>query len=557
MTLPDRVQKLLRQRYLQPNENWEQLVERVVVNVCGNETEETRNRIKDYIYKRIWLPNSPCLVNAGLKNNGLMACFVVGPTEDTLEHHVEVLGDIAVVGKFGGGCGFTGTFIRPEGSPVAGSAHGFAYGPNKWAVRVNDYLDMITQGGFRKMALMYTIRSDHPDLEKFIDLKQDKGEHFATRFNQSVMATEKFMKFAVANPNGEESRLLKKIAKNAWQNGEPGLLFYDNINQNTPYKYAGESIEATNPCGEQPLPPYGSCNLGSINLSHDEFFYDNGEYNYNALAEAVVYLTQFLDNVGNANRFPNEKFETWYKEHRPIGIGVMGLADALLRLEMRYGSRESLRFIEKTMDFIHNVAKTKSEELGKERGIPAACKYLPEPRRNITLISIAPTGSIGFIADCSHGIEPVFSPIYERIDERGEQYTFKHPYANESYFVSAINDNPKKVVSWKEHIKVQSAVQEYTDSGVSKTINFPNDSSIDDVYNAMLYAWASGCKGITVYRSGSREIEVLKDKKENAIHIESEELICPVCEDEDKETRLIMQEGCEMCPVCGYSLCTV
>lgn len=304
--------------------------------------------------------------------------------------------------------------------------------------------------------------------------------------------------------------------------------------------------------------------MGSINVSHEIFFNEDGSYNYDELGIAVETIAQFLDNVGTANRFPNEKFENWYKEHRPIGIGIMGLADALLKLEIRYGNKKSIRFIKKLMDLIYNVAKSKSEELGKERGIPEACKHLPNPRRNITLLSIAPTGSIGFIANCSHGIEPVFSPVYERVDERGEVYVFEHHKAEKDYFVTAINDNPDKTVTWKEHIDVQAAVQEYVDSGVSKTINFPHESNVDDIYDAMLYAWASGCKGITIYRSGSRQIEVLKSKKDdsisyNTMELESkkEEKLCPVCEEDGKEIHLIMQEGCESCPICGYSLCSV
>ena len=180
-------QSLLEQRYLEPRETWEDLVDRVVDHVCEGETYDYKGIVFDDIRRMVWLPNSPCLVNSGKKNGGLMACFVVGPTEDTLESHVETLGDIAAVGKRGGGCGFTGAFIRPEGAPVAGSAHGYAYGPNSWALRVSDYLDMITQGGFRKMALMYTMNADHQDLQSFIDLKKDKNERFCYNFNQSIL----------------------------------------------------------------------------------------------------------------------------------------------------------------------------------------------------------------------------------------------------------------------------------------------------------------------------------------------------------------------------------
>jgi ribonucleoside-diphosphate reductase alpha chain len=525
MTLSKDVQKLLNQRYLQPNEDWNGLVKRVVDHVCAGENVWYKQEVTEHLTRRIWLPNSPCLVNSGTKTGGLFACFVVGPDEDNLENHVEVLGDIASVGKRGGGCGFTGTHIRPEGSAVAGSAHGYAYGPNNWALRVSDYLDMITQGGFRKMALMYTLRSDHQDLDKFIDLKRDKDEKFAYNFNQSVMATDEWMEQATSGDNGERLQLVK-IAKNAWSNGDPGLLFHTTINTNTPYKTCGCEIEATNPCGEQPIPAYGSCNLGSINISHEYFYDDKGNFDYARLARVVMVITRFLDNVGSKNIFPNDKFKSWYEDHRPIGIGIMGYADSLLKLKMRYGDDKSLEFLSTVMETIQKVSYSTSEQLGKERGVPAHCAAVG--RRNITTVSIAPTGSIGFISECSHGIEPIFSPVYQRTDERGETYLFSHSLRNEPYFVSCLNDDESKVPTWKQHVDVQATVQQHCDSAVSKTINMPNGARVQDVLDAFVYAWRSGCKGITVYRDGSRQFQVLEDVKEEDSLLQD----CPsgVCE---------------------------
>lgn len=525
------VERLLQQRYYQPGEDWSALVWRVVGHVCSDESTAFRQLVYEQIYDRVWLPNSPCLVNAGLKNGGMMACFVVGPDEDTLEGHVSTLGDIAAVGKRGGGAGFSGANIRPEASPVAGSAHGYAYGPNAWATRVSEYLDMITQGGFRKMALMYSLPAEHADIKNFIKLKHNGDESFAYNFNQSVFASDGWMEQAIDMDTSHigikttanvPQTVLRKMAHLAHANGEPGLLFATRINEDTPYKTcACPEIQTTNPCGEQPLPSYGSCNLGSINLAHDIFYDANDEFNFVVLDSVVTGMTRFLDNIGSKNVFPNDKFKDWYEKHRPIGIGVMGYADALLRQKMTYGKEDGLRFIEHTMHVIRGASYRASEKLGRERGVPEHCRAVN--RRNITTVSIAPTGSIAFIAGCSHGIEPVFSPVFQRTDERGETYLFKHPARNESFFRSSLNDDKLKAPTWKEHIDVQAAAQVFVDSGVSKTINMFNGVSVDEIYEAFIYAWQKGCKGITIYRDGSRDNQVLENIKEE----DAESQACP------------------------------
>lgn len=510
--LSPEVISLLKQRYFLPNENWRGLVNRVVKHICGDEDIKFQNIVFDLLHERVFLLNSPALVNSGTKTGGLMACFVVGPQEDTLEHHAEVLGDIAVVGKRGGGCGFTGTYIRAEGSPVAGSAHGYAYGPNAWAIQVSNYLNMITQGGFRKMALMYTLRSDHRDLASFINLKQVKDERFCYNFNQSVMAQDSWMREATENPESEAGVILRKLASNAWNNGEPGLLFHTTMNENTPYQTCGCRIEATNPCGEQPLPPYGSCNLASINLAHHRFHTAEG-FDYEELANVAKILTRVLDNVGSKNVFPNDKFKAWYEDHRPIGIGIMGYADCILRLSFRYGSDEANTFLNKVMSTILESSQEASKALGLERGIPAHCGVVG--RRNITLVSIAPTGSISFLAGCSFGIEPIFAPEYQRTDERGETYLFKHPERNNPVFMSSVNSDVDRMPTWRQHVDTQVAAQKGCDSAISKTINFPFTATVEDVYDAMVYAWKEGAKGITVYRDGSRQTQVLEVTEED------------------------------------------
>ncbi len=655
VTLSHNIERLLRQRYYDSDsEGWEGLVYRVVSHVCADDPVLSKQAYND-MYERVWLPNSPCLVNAGKeKNSGLFACFLAGPGKDSLSTHLDTLKDIAQVAKFGGGCGFTGTFVRAKNKPVAGSTHGYSYGPCAYALRVSDYMDMMTQAGFRKMALMFTMRSDHDDLDEFIDMKQE-NERLGYNFNQSVMATDEWMGRATYNSDSPESKQLDKVVYNAWNNGEPGLLFHSTINRNTPYK---DTIEATNPCvakgtlvntpdglvpveqisvgddictlsddgyesvesieyhrdkpvflvtfsdggkqevtishrykvvlnngsvtdsplytlkkgtkiqvdcrfrdgdiacnssnvyyvkiksidyynkkadvydlycsgsdtwitdgyvqrgcGEQPLPEMGSCNLGSINVGHDRFFNEDGTYKFEALVSVIKTITKFLDNIGSQNVFPNEAYEDWYNNHRPVGVGIMGYADTLLRLNLKYGSEAAIDFLSQIMSITYKVASDESFKLGSYRGIPDGCKHVQ--RRNITLVTIAPTGSIGLIAGCSHGIEPVFSPIYNRTDERGETYLFEHALKDTDWFMSAINDDNSKIVSWKEHIDTQLAAQTLCDSGVSKTINFPNDTTVEEVREAFIYAWQNGAKGLTVYRNQSRQTQVLESITEN------------------------------------------
>lgn len=493
-------EKLLKQRYYKPRETWEGLVKRNVDTI----TDKNHDIYYELIGNRVFLPNSPSLVNAGTKTGGLFACFTVGPTEDTLEATFNALTDIAMVAKKGGGCGFTGSHLRPKNSPVAGSAHGYAYGPNGMAEMISFAMDKITQAGFRKMALMYTLSAEHPDIEEFINLKQTTNEKACANFNQSVFATNSWLNRALSRPGSYEDYLFNKIASHAWNNGEPGLLFEDTIND-CPYKATGQYIDTTNPCSEQGLPPYGSCNLASINLNHD-YFNESGDFSIGRLMTVVHHMVYYLDRTGTVNQFPTQKHKEWYEENRPIGIGIMGLADVLLRYGLKYGSVESIRFVENVMKAIQDQSYASSEQLGKELGVPLQCQKLDNPRRNITTVSIAPTGSIAMIAECSHGIEPIFSPSYERIDERGEKYVYTHPQATENYFVSAVGT---RQASWKEQIDLVSIAQKYCDSGISKTINLPFTATVSDVKEAMIYAWRSGCKGITLYRDGSRTFQVL------------------------------------------------
>lgn len=496
---------LLKQRYFKSGEDWNALVDRVTNAVCNKAVGTKKEEIRKLIYDRVFLPNSPCLFNAGTKAGGYLACFTLGPSQDTLEDAFETIKDLALVAKRGGGCGFTGTILRPKNSLVAGSSHWKAFGPNAFSKVVSQAMDTLTQSGARKMALMYTLSSDHPDAEEFIYLKQTSNEADLYNFNQSLMASDSWMNRALTNVGGEEAHLFHKICEHSWRNGEPGLLFEDTINTNTPYKYSNQHIYTSNPCGEVPMPPFGSCNLSSINLNH-EIFNKLGSFDFEKLAEVTKLAICFMDDVGTTNTFPNAKFEKWYEENRALGLGFKGLADLFLRYEIAYGSEESLQLLDSICKTMYESAHEQSVLLGELLGIPEKCKVLPEPRRNITVMSIAPTGSIAMIADTSHGIEPVFSPNYERIDERGEKYIYKHPLADKEYFVSAIGE---KQPTWKEQIDLVATAQKWVDSGISKTINLPNDATVSDVKEAMIYAWKSKCKGITLYRDASRSFQVL------------------------------------------------
>lgn len=526
-SLPGHVQFLLEDRYFNEGETqWSQAVQRIIDHVYQHDSNKSEKlRAQRLLEERVFLPNSPTIVNAGTENSGLMACFVVGPTEDTLENHFDTLKHIAEVAKRGGGCGLTGSNIRPENSPVAGSAHGYAYGPLKYAENVSRSMDMMTQAGFRKMALMFTLDADHDDAERFIDMKQTTDEDYCYNFNQSLMVSDDWMETAILDPTSEQGQMLEKIAENIYNNGEPGLLFKDKFNRSysmggaqetSPYAVTGQPIQATNPCGEQPLPAYGSCNLGSINLAHDKFFDDSGKYDFEELAIVAQVATRFLDNVGSTNKFPNQKFASWYRENRPIGLGIMGFADALLKLEMVYGSEASLDFLEQAMSTIYKNADLTSQALGVEKGFPEQAGKLG--RRNITLTSIAPTGSISIIADCSSGIEPVFAKAWTRKDENGNEYKFVHPMKDQKHFRCAISKDKSMVPVWHQELEVQRSVQKWVDSGVSKTINLNSSATVADVRNALIYAYKAGCKGVTMYVSGSRDAEVLTaDPEEEAM----------------------------------------
>ena len=521
-------QNILQKRYYSQGEkSWEDIVNRVIEWVVPDAPAERKEATREMMLNTYFVPNSPCLVNAGKSTGGLSACFVVD-FPDTIEGIYKTKLDFDLIARKGGGCGTSLSQIRPEGSSVAGSTHGYAGGPLKFADTISHDADALTQSGFRSMAIMFTQSCYHPDILKFITAKTDEGK--IANANISVTVDNAFMNAVVADgkywtrfkgKKYQEYRardVFDMIIEGMWKNGEPGILFYDRIND-SPYKYAGEELIATNPCSEQPLSSNGSCNLGSIDLS--KFLNENNEFEWDKFEIAVRYGMRFLDAVIDKGQFPTPDITKWAQTHRAVGLGIMGYADLLLMKEIAYGSPEAIQLLEDILAFMENVSIDESEKMGEEFGIPEKCKNLPKPRRNITTNTIAPTGTISLIAGCSSGIEPIFSEITVRIDKTGT-YTFENDLAEKPYFRCAVSSNGAKEVTWEEHIETLAASQRHIQSGVSKTINFPNSAKRESIANAIMMAWQKGCKGVAVYRNGSRKVEVLSPK-----NIQKDK--CPVC----------------------------
>ena len=530
-------QNILKKRYYHTGENsWEDIANRVVEWVIPDAPQDRKEITRQMIINTYFIPNSPCLVNSGKPDGGLSACFVVD-FPDTIEGIYKTKLDIALIARKGGGCGFSLSKIRPEGSFVHGSSHGYAGGGIKFADTISHDMEAMTQSGFRSMALMMTESVYHPDIIKFINAKTEEGRienanisvTVDDAFMRAVIADEKYWtRFKFTNPDGsttvkkyDEYRardIFEMIVEGMWKNGEPGILFYDRIND-SPYKYAGEELIASNPCSEQPLSSNGSCNLGSIDLS--KFLDKNNEFEWDKFEVAIRYGMRFLDAVIDKGQFPTPEIAEWAQTHRAVGLGIMGYADMLLMQEIAYGSPEALQILEDILKFMEDVSVDESEKMGKEYGVPLQCQKLPEPRRNITTNTVAPTGTLSLIAGCSSGIEPIFSEITVRNDKTGT-YTFENDLAEKPYFRCAVSSNGAQEVTWEEHIETLAATQKHIQSGVSKTINFPNNAKRESIANAVMLAWQKGCKGLAVYRNGSRKIEVLSPR-----NIKKD--LCPMC----------------------------
>lgn len=510
-------------------------------------TEETEDEFYRIMSNLEFIPNSPTLINAGTRMGQLAACFVL-PVEDSMKSIFEAVKDMALIHQSGGGTGFSFSRLRPKGDLVE-STKGVASGPVSF-MRVFDMAtDIIKQGGRRRGANMGILRIDHPDILEFITAKTREGAF--SNFNLSVAVTDRFMKlleadeeYELINPRtGRSIRRLKArdvfnlIVATAWKTGDPGLVFMDRINRANPTPHIGK-IESTNPCGEQPLLPYESCVLGSINLSK---MVTNRKINWQKLGAVVRTAVHFLDNIIDVNRYPLEQIEKVTKGNRKIGLGVMGFAEMLIKLGIPYNSRDGIRIAEKVMQSVTREAREESKRMAKLRGVFPNFKGSVWDRkkvrvRNAALTTIAPTGTISTIAGCSSGIEPLFAISYIRSILEGTQFLetnslFEEVAMEKGFYdkklmmeiakkgsiqhLKRIPSSVRKIfmtafdISPEWHVRMQAAFQKYTDNAVSKTVNLPYEATVEEVERVYKLAYRLGCKGITIYRYGSKPQQVL------------------------------------------------
>ena len=633
VTLSDQAKVILEHRYLLKNTDSEivesptDLFRRVAKAVSSIDNDylslpvEASLTEKEFfrIMKSLeFVPNSPTLMNAGTEQGTLSACFVL-PLEDSMEGIMKASHDAAMVQKFGGGTGFALSKLRPRGDKIQ-STHGIACGPIEVLKTLSRVSSMITQGGKRDGANMAVMSIYHPDILDFIDCKKVEGE--IHNFNISVGVDSNFMKAVVNNMeynliNPKDNSIagqlnarevFNKIVDGAWRNGEPGMIFLDQVNKDNHVTEQYGDMIATNPCGEQPLLGNESCNLGSINLA--KFYKDvdgpvdawQDKVDWARLQHVVETSVHFLDNVIDANKYATPEIEKMTKATRKIGLGIMGFADLLIQLQVAYSSDLAKLIGMTMMSKVRTWADNKSLQLAESRGTFPAWENSNYDRetekfRNHCRLTVAPTGTISMIADTSSGIEPTFALAWKKqnildgktlnyINKYFEADAKKHGFYSEDLMdylaeggslesVPQVPQWAKEVyatapeISPENHVLMQAAFQKGCDSGISKTINFANSATHEDVEKAYILAWEEGCKGITVYRAGSREKEVLvkgNTEKSEQLQLDGfaieEDAINSVVNYDTKDEcpggcNIVFESGCETCKTCGWSACKI
>lgn len=555
MNLTENALKVMRARYLLKDENGkvretpEEMFRRVARHVASAEslyngaTRDWEEEFFSIMVNLKFLPNSPTLMNAGKEMGQLAACFVL-PVNDSMKSIFDTLKNAALILQSGGGTGFSFSKLRPK-SDIVRSTGGIASGPVSFMKIYNTATDVIKQGGARRGANMGMLRVDHPDILEFIRIKRSDGE--LANFNISVAITDAFMKalknnseYELVNPRSETiagklsaHNVFNEIVESAWQTGDPGVVFIDRMNKANPTPHIG-NMESTNPCGEQPLLPFEACILGSMNLS--KYVEENKKsIDCESLSRDIRTAVRFLDNAIDINIYPIPEIEKMHKGNRKIGLGVMGWADMLVLLGIPYNHKKAFKIARDVMKLIRDTARKTSVELAERRGVfpnfKGSIYDVPDmPRiRNATTTTIAPTGTLSIIADCSSGIEPIFALSYKRFVLDTELYEMNKYFfqmaKNKGFYsddlknkviekghLGGIKEVPKEIrklfktaheIPPKDHIEIQACFQEYTDNAVSKTINMPYRSTREDVARALLLAYEKGCKGITIFRYGA------------------------------------------------------
>jgi len=568
MELTENAMKILNARYLLKDERGrvietpEEMFRRVARSIARAEAiyndnpEYWEERFYDLMKSLKFLPNSPTLMNAGKTMGQLAACFVL-PVEDSMTSIFDTLKNAALILQSGGGTGFSFSRLRPK-ADIVRSTGGIASGPVSFMKIYNTATDVIKQGGARRGANMGILRVDHPDILEFIKIKRIGSE--LTNFNISVAVTDEFIEalkndreYKIINPRSgvvigtlRAKEVFDEIVQSAWETGDPGLIFIDRINRANPTPHIGE-IESTNPCGEQPLLPYEACVLGSLNLSK---YIKNADIkqeikdriDWNLLAGDIKTAVRFLDNAIDVNIYPLAEIERMHKGNRKIGLGVMGWADMLVLLGIPYNHKKAYELARTVMKFIRDKSKEASIELAEKRGVfpnfKGSIYDAPDMSRlrNATTTTIAPTGTLSTISDCSSGIEPLFAIAYKRFVLDAELYEINKYFLEISkkrgFYSDKLMDMVLKQGSLKglksvpqdvkrifktaieippeDHIEMQAAFQEFTDNAVSKTINLPCRAKVEDVAKAFLLANEKGVKGITVFRYGAKKGTLVK-----------------------------------------------